>query len=196
MVEDGMWRINEENVDAARKFEYGIFPTPLANSSTSEYCTDFDFGNGAYNPPICESFNIVKEASKQKGKAHLLASKLFLMWLTCPKNINRMVDEQQGQYIGAVYNTMVPLEIVDFVKGQFPRTPNCNWTTGVTVDSQTKMSRYFQYWIADRFNNEKFFKNYDKELHQGCLDMIAALNIDVSSWTDGYNPDFDYSTLN
>lgn len=196
MMEDGMWRINEENVDAARKFEYGIFPTPLANSQTSEYCTDFDFGNGAYNPPICESFNIVKEASKQKGEAHLLASKLFLMYLTCPKNINRMVDEQQGQYIGAVYNTMVPLEIVDFVKGNFPRTPNCNWTTGVTVDSQTKMSRYFQYWIADRFNNEKFFKNYDKELHQGCIDMINALGIDVSNWVDGYNPNFDYSTLN
>ena len=58
------------------------------------------------------------------------------------------------------------------------------------------MSRYFQYWIADKYNNEKFFKNYDKELRQGCLDMINALNIDVSNWNDGYNPSFDYSTLN
>lgn len=196
MMEDGLWRINEENVDVLRKFEYGMFPTPLADSTTSKYCTDFIFGEGAYNPPICESFNIVKEASKQKGEAHFEASKLFLMYLTTPRNINRMVDEQHGQYIGAVYDTIVPLEVVDYIKGNFPRTPNCNWTTGVTVDTQTKMSRYFQYWVSDRFNNEKFFKNYDKELHQGCMDMIAALDIDVSTWHDGYDPNFDYSTLN
>lgn len=196
MVEDGMWRVNEENVDAARKFDYGIFPTPLANSKTSKYTSDYVMEEGAYNPPICESFNIVKLASEQKGEAHLLASKLFLMWLTVPENIDKMVDEQAGQYVGAVYDSIIPSEVVEFLKRDFPRTPSCNWTTGVTVATQTKMSRYFQYWIADRYNNEKFFKNYDKELHQGCLDMINALNIDTSSWVDGYNPNFDYSTLN
>ena len=68
MMEDGMWRISAENVNVERKFEYGIFPTPLADSSTSaEYCADFETGYGAYNPPICESFNICKQAVEKKA---------------------------------------------------------------------------------------------------------------------------------
>lgn len=196
MMEDGMWRIQTENVDAARKFDYGIFPTPLADKTTSEHCSDFVMGDGAYNPPIAESYNIVKLASEQKGKGHLEASKYFLMWLTAKKNINRMVDEAGGSYVGCVYDTIIPSSIVDFIKGKFPRTPNCNWTTGVTVATQTKMSRYFQYWVNDKFDNKKFFTNYDRELHQGCLDMINALGIDSSAWKDGYDQDFDYTPLN
>ncbi|MBO4540617.1 MAG: carbohydrate ABC transporter substrate-binding protein [Bacilli bacterium] len=195
MMEDGMWRIDEEKVDALRKFEFGIFPTPLANSETSEYCADFQMGHGAYNPPICESFNICKQASEQKGPGHLQASKLFLMWLSVPENINRMVDEVGGQYVGAVYDTIIPASVTEFLQQDFPRTPNCNWTRGVTVATRTKMSRYFQYWVADRYSNSRFFQNYDRELHQGCMDMIQALSIDTSGWDDGYNPDFDYGVL-
>lgn len=195
MMEDGMWRLKDENVDAARKFEYGIFPTPLANSKTSEYTADFKMGQGAYNPPISESFNIVKQASLQKGPGHFEASKLFLMWLTVPENINRMVDELAGSSVGAVYGTIIPPQIADYVKGEFPRSPNCSWTSGVTVATQTKMSRYFQYWIQGKYSNAKFFAAYDKELHQGCLDMMNALGIDGSSWRDGYNPDYDYSSI-
>lgn len=186
MMEDGMWRLGAENVNAERKFEYGIFATPLADSSTSQYCADFEFGQGAYNPPICESFNICKQAVEQKGEAHLLASKLFLMWLTTPENINKMVDEKAGENIGAVYGTIIPAEIEDFVKGEFARTPNCNWTTGVTVSTQDKMSRAFQYWVRDAYNDDRFLQRYDENLHAGALDMIAALGIDTTGWTDGY----------
>ncbi|MGM9814187.1 MAG: ABC transporter substrate-binding protein [Candidatus Enteromonas sp.] len=195
MMEDGMWRINEENVDAARKFEYGIFPTPLANSTTSEFTADFEIGDMAYNPPIAESFNICRLASEQKGEAHFLASKLFLMYLTTPANINRMVDELAGDSIGAVKHTIIPAPIQDYIRGQFPRSPNCSWTSGVTVETQTKMSRYFQYWIAGRYDNARFFKNYDSELHRGAVDMIGKLGVDTTGWVDGYNPDFDYSVL-
>lgn len=195
MMEDGMWRINEENVDAARQFDYGIFPTPLADSSTSEYAADFKMGDMAYNPPIRESFNIVKQASEQKGEAHFLASKLFLMYLTTPANINRMVDELAGDCVGAVYDTIIPAPIAEYIRGRFPRSPNCSWTSGVTVATQTKMSRAFQYWVLGKYSNSKFFAAYDRELHQGCLDMIAALGIDASSWKDGYRADFDYSVL-
>lgn len=195
MMEDGMWWINEENTDAARKFEYGIFPSPLADSSTSEYACDFRMGQGAYNPPIKESYNIVKQASEQKGEAHLEASKLFLMYLTTPTNINRMIDELAGDSVGAVYDTIIPSVIADYIQGEFPRSPNCSWTSGCTVATQTKMSRYFQYWISGNYNNQKFFAAYDRELRQGCLDMIQALSIDTSGWTDGYDPNFDYSSL-
>lgn len=192
MMEDGMWRLSAENVNAERKFEYGIFATPLADSSTSEYCTDFEYGTGAYNPPIAESFNICKQAVEQKGEAHLEASKLYLMWLTLPENINRLVDEKAGEYVGAVYGTTIPAEIEDYIKGGFARTPSCQWTTGVTVDTQDTMSRYFQYWIAGKYSDAKFLKSYDKKLYDGAQTMIDALQIDTSGWTNGYNSNYNY----
>lgn len=192
MMEDGMWRLSAENVNAERKFEYGIFATPLADSTTSEYCADFEFGEGAYNPPISESFNICKDAIAQKGEGQLQAAKLYLMWLTLPKNIDRMVDEKGGQLVGAVYNSSIPAEIEDYIRGQFARTPSCQWTTGVTVETQDRMSRQFQYWIENRFTDANFLKAYDKYLHKGAVDMINALKIDTTGWKDGYNPDHDY----
>lgn len=186
MMEDGMWRLSAENVNAERKFEYGIFSTPLADSTTSKYCADFTVGKGAYNPPIEESFNICKQAVEQKGEAHLLASKLFLMWLTVPENIDRMIDEKAGQSVGAVYGSTIPEEIKDFISGEFARTPNCNWTTGVTVTTQTTMSRYFQYWVAGKIDDDRFFNSYDKSLRDGALNMIDALGIDTTGWKDGY----------
>lgn len=193
MMEDGMWRIGTENVNAERQFDYGIFATPLADSQTSEYCADFEFGEGAYNPPIAESFNICKQAVEQKGEAHLLASKLYLMWLTVPENINRMVDEKAGEYVGAVKGTIIPAEIEDYIRGEFARTPSCQWTTGVTIETQDKMSRYFQYWIGGRYDDNTFLERYDKELYTGCINMIDALGIDTSDWTNGYNENYNYS---
>ena len=192
MMEDGMWRLSAENVNAERKFEYGIFASPLADSNTSEYCADFEIGDGAYNPPIQESFNICKQAVEAKGEGHLLASKLFLMWLTTPTNIDRIVDEKAGECVGAIYGTAIPAEIEDYIRGSFARTPSCQWTTGVTVSTQTSMSRYFQYWIADRYNDGAFLKKYDEYLHNGAVDMITALNIDTTGWSDGYNLDHNY----
>lgn len=192
MMEDGMWRIGTENVNAERKFEYGIFATPLADSKTSEYCADFEFGEGAYNPPIAESFNICKQAVEKKGEGQLQAAKLFLMWLTVPENINRMVDEKAGEYVGAVYGTIIPAEIEDYIRGEFARTPSCQWTTGVTVATQSSMSKSFQYWIAGRYDDARFLASYDKKLYEGAQTMISALNIDTRGWTNGYDPDYDY----
>ena len=188
MMEDGMWRVSAENVNAERKFEYGIFPSPLADSQTSEFCADFETGEGAYNPPICESFNICKQAVEQKGEAHLQASKLFLMWLTLPENVDRMVAEKAGECVGAVYGSTIPAELEDFICGTFPRTPACNWTRGVTVSTQTKMNRYFMLWCSGnaKYDDDRFLKDYDAALYSGALDMIEALGIDVSGWKNGY----------
>ena len=194
MMEDGMWRLSAENVNAERKFEYGVFPTPLADSATSEYCADFESGEGAYNPPISESFNICKQAVETKGEAHLLASKLFLMWLTKPENIDRMVDEKAGEYIGAVYGSIIPAEIQDYIGGTFPRSPSCRWTTGVTIETQTDMSRYFQIWIEGKYkSDDQFFKKYDERLRDGALKMIDVLGIDTSGWKNGYNENYNYN---
>ena len=114
------------------------------------------------------------------------------MWLTLPANVDRMVDEKEGQYVGAVYNSMIPAEIEDYIRGQFARTPSCQWTTGVTVATQDVMSRQFQYWVAGALTDAKFLKAYDKSLHQGAVDMIEALGIDTTGWVDGYDSKYSY----
>lgn len=177
MMEDGMWRLGGENANTEREFEYGIFPTPLVDSATTEFASDFELGDGAYNPPIAESFNICKQASEQKGAGNLEASIKFLQWITMPEHMNMMVMEKQGELLSAVRGTKIPSAILPFIQGKFPRTPNCTWTTGVTVATQEVMSRQLQYYIAGRKTADEFILQYDKNLHDGLLTMIKALDI-------------------
>ena len=86
----------------------------------------------------------------------------------------------------------IPAEIEDYIRGQFARTPSCQWTTGVTVETQDSMSRQFQYWIENRFTDANFLKAYDKYLHKGAVDMINALKIDTTGWKDGYDANHEY----
>jgi ABC-type glycerol-3-phosphate transport system substrate-binding protein len=194
MMEDGMWRIQAENANTERQFEYGIFATPLADSETTEFASDFAIGEGAYNPPIAESFNICKQAVEQKGQGHLETSKLFLQWLTLPENLNMMISEKEGVYLGCVRGTIVPAVIEDFLTGSFARTPDCSWTTGVTVTTQDTMSRYLQYYLAGRYTQshtktiEDFYDDYDAALYEGCTTLINSLGIDPvqKGWINGY----------
>jgi len=188
MMEDGMWRIGAEEANTERRFEYGIFPTPLVNSQTSQYAADFQLGDGAYNPPIAESFNICKQAVEQKGQGNLEASVLFLKWLTLPSNLNSMIMEKNGEALGAVYGTTIPDSILPFIQGKFARTPNCSWTTGSTVTTQETMSRQLQYYVAGRRSADEFFKVYDEALYSGTLTLLNSLGIDPAAlgWTNGY----------
>ena len=88
--------------------------------------------------------------------------------------------------------TIIPAEIEDYIRGEFARTPSCQWTTGVTVATQTDMSRQFQYWIANRYDDARFLKNYDSKLYKGAVDMINALGIDTSGWKNGYDENYNY----
>jgi hypothetical protein len=54
------------------------------------------------------------------------------------------------------------------------------------------MSRHFQYWIADRYDDARFLKQYDSELYEGAMVMIDALGIDVSGWKNGYDENYNY----
>ena len=190
MMEDGMWRISQEAANTERKFEYGIFPTPLADSATSQYCADFTFGEGAYNPPIAESYNICKQAVEKKGQGNLEASVRFLQWLTLPENLNLMVDEKDGQCLGAVYGTYVPESIRPFIQGQFPRTPNCTWMTGATVATQEQMSSIFEFYAISggAISEDDFLREYDSYLYQGVQTLMKSLGIDPAArgWTNGY----------
>jgi len=87
-----------------------------------------------------------------------------------------------------VYGSTIPAEIEDFMRGTFARTPTCNWTRGVTVETQTKMNRRFSLWLAGNasYGDDRFLKDYDAILYEGVQDMISALQIDTSGWTNGY----------
>ena len=186
MIEDGMWRISQEEANTERQFEYGIFAQPLADSTTSIYASDFEMGEGAYNPPIAEAFNICRQAVEVKGQGNLEASTRFLQWITMPEHLNAMILEKNGENLGAVYGTTIPNIILPFIRGLFARTPNSTWITGMTVTTQETMSRHLQYYVAGRRSVDEFFEVYDAQLYSGTIALMNSLGIDpkVLGWSD------------
>ncbi|MHB1452696.1 MAG: ABC transporter substrate-binding protein [Saccharofermentanales bacterium] len=182
MMEDGLWRIPAEEANTERKFEYGMFPVPVATSTTSEYASDITWETGPYQPPIAESYNIVKATVEKKGAGSLEASLKFFQFLTKPENLNQMVLEKNGESIGAVIGTKIPPQLDDWFKQEFPRIPKAHWITGPTVSSAARMSRQLEMWVKGMISDEDFKANYDKELKKGVDEQIAGFNIDTGAW--------------
>lgn len=181
MMEDGAGRMILENANTERGFEYGIFAAPIADSSTSQYAQDVEFEKGPYQPPVCNSFNIVKAAVDGKPGEEEAAIR-FLQWITTPENNSQLVLEFHGQVLGAVKDCEIPPELAEWFKQDFPRTPQAQWVLGPTLESTNLMSRYLEMWVWDYIGDEEFIEKYDKALYQGVQDQIAGLGIDTTGW--------------
>lgn len=92
MMEDGLWRLPEENANTERNFDYGMFPVPVATSKTSSHAADVTRGEGAFNPPICESYQIVKKTVEAKGEGAKEVCVRFLQWLCFADNLNLLIE--------------------------------------------------------------------------------------------------------
>lgn len=182
MMEDGVSRMIQENSNTERTFEYGLFVAPVADSTTSEYAVDIDFETGPYQPPVCNSFNIVKAAVEGKPGEEEAAVR-FLQWITTPDNNSQLILEAHGQSLGAVKGCQIPPELNEWFQQEFPRTPQAQWTLGPTLESTNLMSRYLEMWVWDYISDEEFIEKYDKALYQGIQDQIRGQGIDTTGWT-------------
>ncbi len=182
MMEDGAWRMNTEEANTRRKFEYGVFPVPIATSTTSKYAADVTWEKGPYQPPIAESYNLVKATIERKGPGAQEAAVKFLQFLTKKENLDQMILEKHGESIGAVIGTTIPPELEEWFENDFARMPNCQWVTGPTVSSQTRMSRQLEMWVKGMISDAEFQKNYDAELKKGVEEQMTAFGIDASKW--------------
>ena len=182
MMEDGLGRLPEENANTARDFEYGMFPVPVATSKTSEYAADVTYDQGAYNPPICESYQLVKSTIEGKGEGAAEVCVRFLQWLTTPDNVDLLVEEGKGAYIGAVKGTMIPSVLDEWLENEFARLPNSQWVMWPTSDSYLRMSKQLEMYVRGMIDQDTFIQTYNEELKKGVESQINGLGLDASQW--------------
>ena len=182
MMEDGLWRLPTENANTERNFEYGMFPVPVATSKTSKYAADVEYKQGAYNPPIHESYQIVKATVDRKGEGAVEVCVRFLQWLTTPDNVNLLIEEGKGGFIGAVKGTMIPSVLDEWLQNDFARLPTSQWVMWPTADSYMRMSKTLEMYVRDMIPQEEFISSYNKELKTGVQDQASGLGIDTTGW--------------
>ena len=182
MMEDGLWRLPQENANTEREFEYGMFPVPVATSATTDKAADVEYKKGAYNPPIHESYQIVKATVERKGEGAVEVCVRFLQWLTSSDNVNLLVQEGKGGFIGAVKGTIVPSVLNEWLQNDFARLPTSQWVMWPTANSYLRMSKYLEMYVRDMITKEAFIEGYNKELEEGVKGQIDGLGIDASGW--------------
>jgi len=182
MMEDGLWRLPQENANTEREFEYGMFPVPVATSATTDKAADVEYKQGAYNPPIHESYQIVKATVERKGEGAVEVCVRFLQWLTSSDNVNLLVQEGKGGFIGAVKGTIVPSVLNEWLQNDFARLPTSQWVMWPTANSYLRMSKYLEMYVRDMITKEEFIEGYNKELEEGVKGQIDGLGIDAGGW--------------
>lgn len=182
MMEDGLWRLPEENANTERNFEYGMFPVPVATTKTSAKSSDVTYDKGAYNPPICESYQLVKATVESKGEGAAEVGVRFLQWLTEPENVDMLVEEGKGGYIGAVKGTLIPSVLDEWLQNDFARLPNSQWVMWPTSDSYLRMSKQFEMYVRGMTDQAAFISAYNAELKKGVQSQVNGLGLDASGW--------------
>lgn len=182
MIEDGLWRLPTENANTQRDFEYGMFPVPVATSATTDKAADVEYKKGAYNPPIHESYQIVKATVERKGEGATEVCVRFLQWLTTSDNVNLLIQEGRGAFIGAVKGTIVPSVLDEWLQNDFARLPTSQWVMWPTADSYLRMSKYLEMYVRDMISQDAFIDGYNKELQTGVKDQAAGLGLDTTGW--------------
>lgn len=182
MMEDGLWRLPEENANTARSFDYGMFPVPVATSATSAYAADVAYEKGAYRPPIHECYQLVRQTVEGKGEGAKEVCVRFLQWLTTSENGNLLVEEGGGAYLSAVRGTMIPSALDEWLENDFARLPTAQWVMWPTADSYLRMSKQLELYVRGMSDRDTFIAAYNTELKKGVQGQIDGLGIDTTGW--------------
>lgn len=189
MWDNGLWNIPMENSNTGRKFEYGIFTPPLADSTTSDYCADLETYDSFddITHPVSVAFNVMKGGVKDSQEKLDLAIDI-LMYITAQENNSAMAVEKGGT-MGAVkgtkYNTSIDAESLGWKTQDFAKISyTCTWPTGYTAEHSDKINGEFEKLVNSNSPNFDNFYNTVKE-HQraGALEFIRIFNIDTTGWT-------------
>lgn len=188
MWDNGLWNIPMENSNTGRKFQYGIFTPPLADSMTTDYAVDttyIDYED--VKNPVSVAFNIMKPAVENNPEKLELAIDI-LMYITAKNNNSEMAKEKGGT-MGAVkgtqYNTMV--DSIGWKDQQFPQISyTCKWPTGYTSERSSKINDEFEKWVNSTnpgAQRDLCFEAIFENQKAGALEFVRIFNIDTTGWT-------------
>jgi ABC-type glycerol-3-phosphate transport system substrate-binding protein len=189
MWDNGIWQIPMEESNVARKFDYGVFLTPIADDTTDgleEYCAETEYYDDFDDVvcPVSVAFNVMKPAVKNNPKK-LEQAIDFLMYLTAKENVSAMAREKggtKGAIKGSDYNTLI--DDIGWKDQQFPVISySAAWPTGYTSEQSSIINKSFERWVREsKFDDNDFFSALKTAQLTGANAFISKFNIDTSDW--------------
>ena len=178
MSENGLWNFQTESNNTKRTFEFGVFPSPVLDSSTSSFAADIEWVSiEECRPAPSLMLNIMKPAVEDDPE--LLEQAIdFLMFLTTPENIS-MIAEEHGGSLGAVKGSTYSPLLNDWVTRKFPLISDCRWPLGYTTEYISEINRAFASWVADGMTDSAFFSAVNTAQQNGADRIIQQLNISL-----------------
>ncbi len=181
MLEDGLWRIVNEENNSEREFEYGIFPAVLMSDDTSQFAKPVEMTeSGPYQPDPDLGLNIMKSAVKDDEDL-LNAAILFLQFMTIPDHVTTMVQEN-GVTIGAVKGTKAPAQLAQWLSQPFPKVPVARWPIAFTTGQNINANKVFEMWVKGTMSDQEFFEKINEIQQAGADEFIKNLKIDTTGW--------------
>ncbi|MBQ8658596.1 MAG: extracellular solute-binding protein [Clostridia bacterium] len=192
MWDNGIWNVPMENSNVNREFEYGIFLTPLADSTTdgledyaveTEYYKNFD----EVECPVSVALNVMKPAVKNDPEK-LEKAIDFLMYLTTVDNISDIANEKggtKGAVKGSSYYEMLDEDGNDigWTKQDFPKVSySAAWPTGYTSLQSQNINDQFAKWVDGNCTNAQFYAKVKEQQKIGAEAYIEQFNIDTTGW--------------
>ena len=121
MKEDGLWSLPAIASDTKRAFDFDLFPWP--GTIDSAYATQVEYSTGPYNPSVSVSFNIMLPELQQRPESNADYCVDYLKFMLTTDNLSMMVEELNGEVLGAVKGCAVPAVLNDWFQKQFPKMP-------------------------------------------------------------------------
>ena len=139
MKEDGIWNIRlENNRNATRGFEYGVFALPLVDKNfefsarlKGSYAAETEYyeeGETVQSPPVV-TLNIMKDGAVKQSTIDNAIK--FLKFLCIPE-YNKMLADEQIAYIGAVEGAQAPnTYLTEWMSQKFAKVPMRSGRSGI-----------------------------------------------------------------
>ena len=182
MKEEGIWAIQTENNNKAKKFSWGVFPAPMMDKDTTPYVGKIEYTEkGPYQPDADLQLNIIKPTVKDNPEL-LEAAVKFLQFLTTTQNQSLMILEQ-GSDIGAVKGCSIPPVLNEYFQNPFPKSVNASWPSAFTDECSLDLDKNFELWIKGEMKDNDFYKKVNELQQKGADDFIKKMNIDTTGWT-------------
>ena len=192
MIENGLWQIPMEENNTARKFEYGIFPMPIADENTFKTAAKTEYYD-SYDDVICPvsvALNVMKPAVLNSdgtyNQAKLDRAIDFLMFLTSVEN-NTQIAEEKGGTKGAVkgsgYNALI--DNIGWKEMKFPKVSySATWPTGYTSVCSGLINKDFEMWVtgSGKMSEATFMKNLNTNQTTGAKEFVKAFSINTTGW--------------
>ncbi len=190
MKEDGLWSLPTISSDTKREFDFDLFPWP--GTIASDYATKVEYTTGPYNPTVSVSFNVMNPELQDRPEYNADYCVDYLKYMLTTENLSMMVEELQGEVLGAVKGCRVPAVLNEWFTKEFPKMPN-NLVPGrpALIDSNdVEYTAMMEMVVKGMMTIDEFRKQHDELMYKDIQMYVEEESkkpdpeLDTSAWGD------------